>query len=94
MKLLYKPFGIIAGLISGFLGRTAFKGLWARIDDREPPEATTEETTYPKVIIASVLKAAVMAGIGVAVERAGAQAFHYVTGIWPGEHEPEKPDED
>lgn len=27
MKLLYKPFGIIAGLISGFLGRTAFKGL-------------------------------------------------------------------
>ena len=94
MKLLYKPFGIIAGLISGFLGRTAFKGLWARIDDREPPEATTEVATYPKVIVAAVLKAAVMAGIGVAVERAGAQAFHHLTGIWPGEHEPENSDED
>lgn len=92
MKLLYKPFGIIAGIISGWLGKTTFKSLWSKIDNHEPPEATTEETSYPKVIGAAVLKAAVMAGVGVAVERAGAQAFHYFTGIWPGEHEAEETD--
>jgi hypothetical protein len=90
MKLLYKPFGIIAGLVSGWLGKTVFKRLWAKIDEREPPGATTEEASYPKVIGAAVLKAGVMAGVGVAVERAGAQAFHYLTGIWPGEKEAEE----
>jgi hypothetical protein len=26
-----------------------------------------------------------MAGVGAAVDRAAARAFHYLTGIWPGD---------
>jgi len=37
------------------------------------------------VVAAAALEAATMAGIGAAVDRAGARAFHYLTGIWPGE---------
>ncbi len=92
MKFLYKPFGIIAGLISSRLGRSAFRSMWSKIDDREPPGATTEEASLQKVVGAAVLEAAVMAGVGVAVDRAGAKAFQYLTGAWPGEHEADEAD--
>jgi hypothetical protein len=88
MKILYKPFGIIAGVIGGRIATAIFKAIWARIDEEEPPKPTTEETTFPKVVGAAALEAATMAGIGAAVERVGARAFHYLTGIWPGDRRP------
>jgi hypothetical protein len=89
MKLLYKPFGIITGLVAARLGKTAFKSVWSRVDDRQPPRPTTEDAPFAKVVGAAVLEAAVMAGVGAAVNRAGAKTFHHLTGIWPGDKEPE-----
>jgi hypothetical protein len=37
------------------------------------------------VVGAAALEAATMAGVGAAVDRAGARAFHHLTGIWPGD---------
>jgi hypothetical protein len=84
MKILYKPFAIIAALIGARLGQRVFKMLWARIDDAEPPAPTTAEASLPKVVGAKALEAATMAGVGAAVDRASARSFHYLTGIWPG----------
>jgi Protein of unknown function (DUF4235) len=86
MKLLYKPFGIIASLIGARIAAAIFKAVWARFDDEDPPKPTTEVATFPKVVGAAVLEAATSAGVGAAVDRAGARAFHHLTGIWPGEH--------
>ncbi len=89
MKFLYKPFGIIAGLIAARLGKSIFKTLWSKIDDEEPPKPTTDEP-LPKVVGAAVLEAATMAGVAAAVQHASARSFHYLIGIWPGEkREPE-----
>jgi hypothetical protein len=85
MKILYKPFGIIAGLISARIATAIFKALWARIDEEEPPKPTTADASFPKVVGAAALEAATMAGVGAAVDRAGARAFHHLTGIWPGD---------
>ena len=85
MKILYKPFGIIAGLIGARIAKAIFGALWDRIDQDAPPQPTTEQASLSKVIGAAALEAATMAGIGAAVDRAGARAFHYLTGIWPGE---------
>ena len=85
MKILYKPFGIIASLIGARIAAAIFKALWARIDDEHPPKPTTEETTFPKVVAAAVLEAATTAGIGATVERGGARAFKHLTGFWPGD---------
>jgi hypothetical protein len=85
MKILYKPFGIIAGLISARIAASIFKALWARIDEADPPKPTTEDASFPKVVGAAVLEAATSAGVGAAVDRAGARAFHHLTGIWPGD---------
>ncbi len=90
MKILYKPFGIIAGLIGARVATAVFKAIWSRIDEEAPPKPTTEEANLPKVVGAAMLKAATMAGIGAAVDRAGARAFHHLTGIWPGERRPEE----
>jgi hypothetical protein len=85
MKILYKPFGIIAGLIGARLAAAIFKAVWARIDEQEPPKPTTADASFPKVVGAAALEAATMASVGAAVDRAGSRAFHHLTGIWPGD---------
>jgi Protein of unknown function (DUF4235) len=92
MKILYKPFGLIAALIAARIGKSVFKGLWSKIDDAEPPAPTAPNATLPKVVGAAALEAATMASVGAAVDRATARAFHHLTGIWPGDP-PERKDE-
>ena len=90
MKVLYKPFALIASFIAARLGRGVFKRLWSKIDRADPPDPTTAEATFPKVVGAAALEAATMAGIAAAVDRASARAFHHLTGIWPGKKTEEK----
>jgi Protein of unknown function (DUF4235) len=94
MKILYKPFAIIAGIISTRLGRSVFKQLWATIDEDEPPGPRTADANMTKVIGAAALKAATMASVAAAVDRASARWFHYLTGSWPGDERPEKSEEE
>ena len=49
-KLLYKPFGIVAGIIGGMLSKKLFEWVWSKFDEEEPPKPTTEETNWPKVL--------------------------------------------
>lgn len=84
MKLFYKPFGIIAGLIAARIGKTIFKGLWSAIDDADPPKPSAPNATFPKVIAAAALEAVTMASVGAAADRASARAFYHLTGVWPG----------
>jgi len=84
VKILYKPFAIIAALIGARLGRNVFKQLWSVVDDADPPPPTTQEASLPKVVGAAALEAATMAAIAAAIDRASARWFHYLTGLWPG----------
>ncbi|HEY2771548.1 MAG TPA: DUF4235 domain-containing protein [Solirubrobacteraceae bacterium] len=91
IKLLYKPFAIVAGIIGSMIGRQVFKTLWARIDREEPPKATTPDVPLGKVVGARALEAATMAGVGAAVDRASLNSFRYLTGVWAGKSdEPEE----
>jgi hypothetical protein len=92
MKFLYKPFGLVLGIIAGLLSRRVFMAVWSKIDDAQPPEAKTKHASVPKVVSAAALEAAVFAGVRAAVDRAGAHGFHHVTGVWPGETEPDPAD--
>ncbi len=89
MKLLYKPFGIIIGIVAGILARKAFDELWGHIDEREPPEATTLEASWGRVLGAAALQGATFAVTRAAVNRSGAKGFQHLTGIWPGEKRPD-----
>lgn len=93
MRFLYKPFGIIAGLIGARLGRNVFRSVWARIDSATPPGPMTPDASAQKVVGAAALQAATTAAVGAAVNRASIRTFHYLTGIWPAK-KPAKPPED
>jgi Protein of unknown function (DUF4235) len=95
MRIFYKPFAIIAGLIGARLGRSVFKSLWLRLDaSGEVPTATTPEASTTKVVGAAALEAATMAGVAAAVDRASVRTFHYLTGIWPEKKKPAPPTSD
>lgn len=89
MKLLYKPFGLIAGIIGGMLARRLFTVVWGAIDDEEPPEAKTELASWPRVIAAAAIQGATFSATRAAVDRAGARWFQHLFGIWPGERTPD-----
>ena len=92
MKLLYKPFAIIAGAIGAKLGQSMFKTVWARVDGGEPPKPTLEESSLGRVMAAATLEAAAVSGARAAAARASARTFQYFTGVWPGVHEEDEKD--
>jgi hypothetical protein len=92
MGLIYKPFGIILGLLAGILGKKLFDFAWTKLDDQEPPEATTRETTWARLLTAAAVQGVIFRVTRFVVDRYGAIGFHYLTGSWPGEQRPD-PDE-
>jgi uncharacterized protein DUF4235 len=90
MKILYKPFGIVLGIVAGFVSQKLFNAVWGIFDKEEPPEPTTEQAVWPKVIAAAAVQGVTFRVTRAAVDRLGAQGFRYFTGIWPGEKRPEK----
>jgi hypothetical protein len=89
MGLIYKPFGIVLGLLAGLVGKRVFNFVWSRIDDEDPPKATTQRTSWVKLLSAAAVQGMIFKTIRVVVDRFGARGFHYLTGIWPGEKKPD-----
>lgn len=87
MKLLYKPFGLLAGIVGGLLARRLFTVVWGAIDEREPPEPTTERASWPSVLGAAAVQGVTFSVTRAAVDRAGASVFNHLFGVWPGERE-------
>ena len=83
MKLLYKPFAIITGLIVKRLSQSVFKSIWARIDEQPPPVPGTGEASTAKVVGAQALQGAVAFATAAAVNRTAARLFHHLIGAWP-----------
>ena len=89
MGLIYKPFGIMLGILAGVAGRKAFEFVWTKIDDEEPPESTTEEVSWRRVLAVAALQGVIFRTVRVAVDRYGAIGWRYLTGVWPGEKRPD-----
>jgi uncharacterized protein DUF4235 len=90
MKILYKPFGIVLGLLAGLISQKLFNAVWGIFDKEEPPKPTTEEANWPKVIAAAAVQGLTFRVTRATVDRLGAQGFRYFTGIWPGEKHQEE----
>jgi hypothetical protein len=90
MKFVYKPFGIVFGLLAGFLSKKLFNVVWGLFDKEEPPKATTKQATWPKVLGAAAVQGVTFKVTRAAVDRAGAKSFEHLTGAWPGDKEQEE----
>lgn len=89
MKLLYRPFGIVVGLVAGYLSKTLFNVVWSKFDDEEAPKPTVDDVSWAKVLTAAAVQGLVFQTVRAAVNRGGAEGFRYLTGVWPGDKKPD-----
>lgn len=84
-RVLYKPFGILAGVLGGLLAGAIFKRVWATVaHESEAPEPTEEHRGWREVVLAAAAHGAVYGAVKALMKRGGAAAFARVTGTWPG----------
>ncbi len=88
MKLLFKPFGLIAGLIASRLAAGIFDRLWRRIDSggHGVPDPDVREDPGGRAVAAAALQAGIFAGTAAATSRYGMHVFEHLFGRWPGDH--------
>jgi hypothetical protein len=79
MKAIYKPIGLIMGIVSA-------------LDDEDPPKGTTQYAPWVKILSAAAMQGIIFKTVRVVVDRYGAVGWNYLTGSWPGEKRPD-PDE-
>ena len=90
MGLIYKPIGLLLGLLAGVLGKRVFDFAWTKIDDEEPPKGTTRDAPWGKILAAAALQGVIFRTVREAVDRYGAMGWYYLTGSWPGEKRPDR----
>jgi len=84
-KLAYRPFGLIAGIVSGMIAGAVFKQIWRRVaDEDEAPDALQSEYGLGQVVLAAAIQGAIFAAVKALVDRGGAEGFKRLTGDWPG----------
>ncbi|MBB1253321.1 DUF4235 domain-containing protein [Streptomyces alkaliterrae] len=84
-KILYRPVGMVSGMVGGMLAGAAFRRLWRLMGhDDEAPGPMDEERGWQEVLLAAAVQGAVFALVKAAVDRGGATAVRRVTGTWPG----------
>jgi hypothetical protein len=89
MKILFIPFSIVAGILSGLLGRKLFEQVWGLIDKEEPPHPTHREASWGKLLAALAIEGAIFRMVRGLVDRGSRSGFAHMTGVWPGEERPE-----
>ena len=89
LKIIYRPVGIVLGILGGLLSKRIFDFAWSRIDDEEAPKPTVEGQSWAKVLTAAALQGVVFQTIRAAVNRGGAEGFQWLTGVWPGKKQPD-----
>ncbi|AXK85132.1 DUF4235 domain-containing protein [Nocardia farcinica] len=85
MKTLYKPLGLIVGVLGGVAANAVFSKVWGKLTgEDEAPNATAPDHTWREVVIAAALQGAIFGAVKAAVDRAGARGYQSLTGTWPG----------
>jgi Protein of unknown function (DUF4235) len=89
MRLIYRPIGIIVSLAGMFASKAVFNWLWGKFDDEEAPKATIEGSGWTKVLVAAAAQGLIAQTVRAAINRGGAEGFQWLTGVWPGEKQPD-----
>ena len=85
-KALYRPIGLIGGLLASSVAATLFQIVWKKVARAEDaPTALKSEYRLREIILASALRGAMVAVVKALVSRGGARGFTKMTGTWPGD---------
>jgi hypothetical protein len=83
VKLLYKPFGLVLGLLAALLADAVVRKAWSTVSDKDVPKPREPNRGWGEIAASAALQGAVMAGTRALVDRAGAAGYAKATGTWP-----------
>ncbi len=86
--ILYRPVGLLSGVLGGLIASAVFKQVWQRAapgDKPDPPGALESEYPLRQILTAAVVQGAIFALVKTLVDRGGAKVFERWTGEWPGD---------
>ncbi len=83
-KFLYKPLGMLFGVLGGLTASAVFRKVWQKATgEDEPPTATDKDLSWREVLIAATIQGAIFGLVKAAIDRGGAAGYRKVTGKWP-----------
>lgn len=85
MKLAYKPFALIVGLLAGVLSKKAFEKIWGAFADEDPSDPDDRDATWTEVLVSAAVGGAIIKIVQALIRRGGAVGFERATGFWPGD---------
>jgi len=85
MRIIYKPFAIVIGLLAGMLSKKAFEKLWGAFADEDPADPDDRDATWSEVLVSAAIGGAILKVVQALVRRGGAAGFERATGYWPGD---------
>ncbi len=85
MKVIYKPFAIVVGLLAGVLSKKAFERVWSAVADEDPADPDDRDATWTEVLISAAVSGVIIKVVQALIRRGGAKGFERATGFWPGD---------
>jgi hypothetical protein len=83
-KLLYKPLGMLFGVLGGLAASLTFKKVWQlATGEDETPTATDRNFSWREILIAATVQGAIFGLVKAAIDRGGATGYRKLTGKWP-----------
>jgi hypothetical protein len=89
MSLVFKPVGIVSGLLAGLIGKRIFELIWGLVDEADAPEPKHREIALGKLAFALVLEGAIFRVLRGLADHGARHGFARLTGEWPGPEHPE-----
>jgi len=89
MNLIFRPIGIILGIVAGMGARKVFDFIWDKVDDEEAPNPEHRDVNWVKFVAAMIVQGAIFRLIRGFVDHHSRRGWALVTGTWPGQEEPE-----
>jgi hypothetical protein len=92
MALVFRPVGILVGLLAGVVGTKIFELVWKLIDDEDAPDPKYREIALGKLVVALLVEGAIFGVLRGLADHGARHGFARLTGEWPGQERPDRDD--
>ena len=89
MGLVFRPVGILIGILAGIIGSKIFERVWRLIDDQDAPDPKYREIAIGKLGVALLIEGAIFGVLRGLADHGARHGFARLTGEWPGQERPD-----